>query len=106
MNIKFGYLYPEGANYKEHHEVVLANPHQIPLEQIQKIITANLIDECWSIAKDWHLPDMHFKEYEWDEQKDHQWHELESIEETAEAETVEMSIKDFLEVIRRSVILK
>jgi len=44
MNIKPGYQYRDGANYKQHHEVVLANPHELPPEEIQKIITANLID--------------------------------------------------------------
>jgi len=106
MNIKLSYLYRDASNYKQFHEVVFTNSGNIPFKEIQSIIRSSLIDECWFVAKDWKLPDMHFKEYEWDEQRDHQWHELESIEETAEVETVETSIKDFLEVIRWSVILK
>lgn len=106
MNIKLSYLYRDASNYKQYHEVVFANPNNIPFKEIESIIRASLIDECWFVAKDWNLPDMHFKEYEWDEEKDHQWHEFESLEETAEAKTVEMSIEDFLEIIRRPVVLK
>ena len=103
MNIKLSYLYRDASNYKQFHEVVFANPNNIPFKEILPLIRSRLIDECWFIAKDWNLPDMHFKEYNWDEEIDHEWHELEFIEETTDAEAQSISIEDFLEIIRRPV---
>ncbi|MEO9146287.1 MAG: hypothetical protein ABI237_12105 [Ginsengibacter sp.] len=103
MNIKLSYLYRDASNYKQFHEVVFANPNDIPFKEILPLIRSRLIDGCWFIAKDWNLPDMHFKEYDWDEEVDHEWHEVESIVETAEAEVQAVSIEDFLEIIRRPV---
>ena len=100
MNIKFSYLYRDASNYKQHHEVVFANANELPLEQIQRIISSNLIDESWFIAKDWHLPNMHFKEYDWDNDVDHDWHEFIGVEETSEVATDQKSIEDFMEVIK------
>lgn len=99
MNIKFTYLYRDASNYKQHHEVVFANPNEIALEEIQTTIKSKLIDECWFIARDWNLPDMHFKEYDWDDKTDHEWHEYQCIKETTDAGTAQ-TIEDFIEVIK------
>jgi hypothetical protein len=58
------------------------------------------IDRCWFVAKDWNLPDMHFKEFDWDDEIDHQWHEFQAIEETNQAATTKMSVEEFIEGIR------
>lgn len=99
MNIKFSYLYRDASNYKQYHEVVFANPHELVLEEIQTTIKSRLIDECWFIARDWNLPDMHFKEYDRDNDTDHDWHEFQCIEETTEPITAQ-TIEDFIEVIK------
>jgi hypothetical protein len=96
MNIKFAYLYRDASNYKQYNEVVFANPNELPLEQIQRIITSNLIDGSWFIAKDWHLPDMHFKEYDWDDETDYDWHEFSGIEKTTDPATPKLLIEDFI----------
>ena len=100
MNIKFSYLYRDAANYKQHNEVVFTNPYKVPIEIIRTIITSKLIDECWFVAKDWNLPDMHFKEYDLDDEKDHQWHEFQAIEESNDEATTNISIEEFFESIR------
>ena len=71
MNIKFSCQYRDGANYKQPNEIIFANPNLIALEEIQKIIKSSLIDECWFIAKQWNVPDIHFKKYTWDSEIDH-----------------------------------
>ena len=101
MNIRFSYLYRDGANYKNHKEVIFSNPQKKPLEQIEQIIRANLIDETWFVANYWNLPDMHFKEYASDPDIDHDWHEFDSAEETQETATEEISIEDFLDQIEK-----
>jgi hypothetical protein len=99
MNIKLSYLYRDASNYKKFHQIVFANPCKRSLAEIQTIMRSNLIDECWFIAKDWQLPDMHFKEYPGDTETDHEWHELESVEETTDAKNVRPSIDAFIKLI-------
>jgi len=84
MNINLSYLYRDASNYKQYHQIVFANPDNIPLEKIQTIINSKLIDGNWFVAKDWSLPDMHFKEFFWANEVDHDWYELDFIEETVE----------------------
>ena len=101
MNIKLSYLYRDGSNYKQYHQIVFDNPSQRTLEEIQTIIRNNLIDECWFIAKDWQVPDMHFKKYSWDTKVDHEWHEFDCVEETADGKTVELSIEAFIKLVNK-----
>ena len=96
MNIKFSYIYRDAGNYKKYNQLVFANPNGIVLKEVQIRIKSCLIDECWFRAYDWKVPDLHFKEYEWDSLTDHNWHEVESIEETNDLATEEGTIDDFL----------
>ena len=66
MNIKFSYLYRDGANYKQFNKIVFNNPTNLTLLEIEAAINAKLIDNQWFVAIDWGLPDLHFKEYTWD----------------------------------------
>ena len=100
MNIKLSYLYRDGSNYKQYNQIIFDNPNSITLKKIRKIIRRKLIEECWFIAKDRNLPDMHFKEYPWNNDVDHEWHEFDFIEETTEAKTVNTSIEDLIELIK------
>jgi len=100
MNLKFSYLYRDGANYKNYNEVIFSNPNNRPVGEVDAIIKEGLIDRTWFVAKKWHLPDMHFLEYPWDSEIDHQWHEFEFIEETSELVTENISVEDFLNRIQ------
>lgn len=102
MNIKFSYLYRDGANYKQFNEVVFGNPSKLSVQEIETTIKENLIDSQWFVAKDWRVPDMHFKEFSWDSEIDHDWHEFESIEETLELVTTENHIEDFLSIVSKT----
>jgi hypothetical protein len=99
MNIKFSYVYRDASNYKQYNEVVFANQNELPIEQIQRLIYSNLIDENWFVAKDWYLPDLHFKDYDWDDDIDHDWHELASVEETNEPVTLKISIDNLIDLL-------
>ena len=96
MNIKFCYLYRDAANYKQYNEIIFTNPNDKSLVEIQALIRNNLIDGNWFVAKHWNVPDMHFKEYPWDTDIDHDWHELDSLEETNELSKEKISIEEFL----------
>ena len=102
MNIRFSYLYRDGANYKNFNEIVFSNPNFIDSKEIEKTIRNKLIDGQWFICKEWNLPDMHFTEFSYDAEIDHDWHEFESIEETIEDVTAKMSIDDFLSIVKKT----
>jgi hypothetical protein len=95
-NIKFHYLYRDGANYKNHSFVIFNNPTNIALAEVEKSIQQKLIEDTWFYADKWNLPDLHFGT--WDNKIDHTWHEFESIEFTAEIGNIDIS--DFLSAIR------
>ncbi|MFA6248661.1 MAG: hypothetical protein WC615_17095 [Mucilaginibacter sp.] len=95
-NIKFHYLYRDGANYKNHSFVIFNNPTSIALAEIENIIHQKLIDGTWFYADKWNLPDLHFGT--WDNEIDHTWHEFESIKFTDE--TGEVDVLHFLRAIR------
>jgi len=42
---------------------------------------------------------MHFKEYDWDDATDHDWHEFSGIEEITDAPTLQILIEDLIERI-------
>lgn len=100
MNIKLSYLYRDGANYKNFNDVIFLNPSNLSLLAIEALIKEKLIDGAWFVANDWDLPDLHFKEYPWDFEIDHGWHEFEGVEETLEIVTDNKNINDFLLCIR------
>ncbi|MGZ3809750.1 MAG: hypothetical protein ACXVCE_16830 [Bacteriovorax sp.] len=85
MNIKFTYLYRDAANYKSWNEEIFSNVSDIPLETIKSIIHDSLQDGEYFDAKSWGLRDLHFEN--WDEEIDHNFHELGNIEETSTPKT-------------------
>lgn len=100
-NIKFVYLYRNGANYKSWGEVVFTNLDQLTLNEIQsKLIAAFLPDKLFvahqvSIPEKFLFIDGKFTEF------DHCYHEFESIELCKEKPTDSLgrSITDFLKDI-------
>lgn len=62
MNIKLSYLYRDGANHKNYHEVIFSNSKSIKCNYVEELIREVLIDGKWFYCKEWNLPDMHFKE--------------------------------------------
>ena len=100
MNIKFSYLYCDGGNYKQYNAIVFANPNEVSLQNIQSAIAESLLDGNWFVAEEWNVPDLHFKQYEWGDQADHEWHEFTSVEETSNPPTEDQSIEDLMETIK------
>jgi hypothetical protein len=43
---------------------------------------------------------MHFKEYDYDDETDHQWHEFQTIDETNDEATTTIPVEEFIEGIR------
>jgi hypothetical protein len=93
-NIKFNYLYRDGANYKNFGFVVFENPDEISLELLANIIQSKLIDETWFYANQWHLPILYLVIFNFE--LDPTWHEFESIEYTNETATTTLTLTEFI----------
>jgi hypothetical protein len=94
-NIKFSYLYRDGANYKNHSFIILNNPTNIALAEIEAAIHQKLIDGAWFYVDKWNLPNLHFGT--WDNEID-TWHEFDGIEFTDKIGAVDLL--HFLKAIR------
>lgn len=101
MNIKFSYLYRDAGNYKNYNNIIFSNPINISVEQLENCIRNSLIEGLWFDAINWRLPDLHFEEYEWNTELDHNWHEFHLLKETTEDPTTETTIESFLKSIRK-----
>ncbi len=96
MNIKFSYLYRDAGNYKNYNNIIFSNPNNISVEQLENSIRNSLIEGLWFDAINWRIPDLYFKEYEWNNELDHCWHEFGQLKETTEKPTTETTIDMFL----------
>ena len=102
MDILFCYQYRDGANYKQYNEIVFSNPLKRDLKEIESIIKEKLIDGLWFVADDWSVPNQFFKEYGWDNEIDHTWHEFQEIKETEEKVTKKNTIEDFIKAVEKT----
>ena len=96
MNIKFSYLYRDAGNYKNYNNIIFSNPNNISVDQLENSIRNSLIEGLWFDAINWRIPNLQFKEYEWNIEFDHCWHEFDLLKETTEKPTSEMTIDMFL----------
>jgi len=99
-NIKFSYLYRDGANYKNFGAVMFENPDNIDVTELETIIRSMLIDATWFYADKWLLPDLHFGS--WDEEIDHGFHEFECISYTEERANSSIPLVEFMAALARN----
>ena len=104
MNILFCYKYRDGANYKQYNEIIFSNPLKREIKEIELIITEKLIDGLWFVADSWNIPNQFFKEYMWNDEVDHNWHEFDEIKETEENVTEKNTIEDFILVVNKTIL--
>jgi hypothetical protein len=72
-NIKFSYLYRDGANYKKFGNVVYLNTDHINLGQLELEVRKALIDGCFFNADEWGIPSLFFEHCD---SNDPLWHEF------------------------------
>ena len=97
-NIKFSYLYRDAGNYKNYGEVIFANPDEMPIVELVRLIKLKLIDGQWFYAKEWEILDLHFDN--WDEDLDHGFHEFESLSLTNQETNASFPLSHFCELVR------
>lgn len=97
-NIKFNYLYRDGANYKSWGEVVFANPENLTLDEVDKKLVDAFLPDKLFVASQVSIPEKFlflngkFTKY------DHCYHEFDCVEVCEESSTDNLgrTIADFL----------
>jgi len=89
-NIKLEYLYRDGGNYKNWGEVIFLNSGNRSLSEVENFIEGFLIDSEFFYAEDWGVPDLHFEDFPWDDEIDHDWHQYQKISPTEEPGTYDL----------------
>ena len=77
-NIVINYLYRDAGNYKLYGSKVFSNSANLSLDTIRQNIENKLIDGLYFVPEKWGIDRLMFDEF--DEEEDHAWHEIESIE--------------------------
>ncbi|MDY7079781.1 MAG: hypothetical protein SXV54_23090 [Chloroflexota bacterium] len=96
VNTCICYKYRDGANYKFPGAVVLEGP--ITEEQIRPYLHEGL----YFIPGDAGLPGLHPTHCEFDEDLDHPWHELDSVEPTEAQPTAALTVEEFLQRLQEA----
>ncbi|MCB9113308.1 MAG: hypothetical protein H6634_18845 [Anaerolineales bacterium] len=102
-NVKFVYLYRDGANYKSWNDVIFTNPDHLTSEEIQeKLLSAFLPDKLF-IAHQIFVPEQFLFLAGEFTQFDHCYHEFHAIEivEEESTDSLNRSIKDFLKDVEQ-----
>lgn len=99
-NIKFSYLYRDGANYKNYGSVVFKGEQTFDLGKLLILIQSKLISGEFFYASQWHLPDLHFDQ--WNDEFDHTFHEFECIEYTDEPPNTLLTLAEFCKIIEHT----
>ena len=98
-NVKFNYLYRDGANYKNDGFAVFDNATDVCLSDLESLIRSRLYDGAWFYVDQFQLPDLHFTTC--DNAIDHAWHEFESIMITNEPADAAMSLPAFIAILTK-----
>lgn len=82
MNIQLTYMYRDAANYKQWGSVVFANPEGYEPGVLSLRLKQYLIDSQFFNAQRVRIPEL--RQYAWDSELDHDWHEFVGLEETSD----------------------
>jgi hypothetical protein len=105
MNILFEYLYRDAGNFKKFGSVTFTNKDNIEAEYMADKIRSVLIDGRWFYAEKVGVPDLHFSEYDYDENLDVVWHEFFNCEATHDepSDSYGRNIKEFFRSLEGSL---
>jgi hypothetical protein len=98
MNIEFDYLYRDCGNFKNYGKVVFANQRNLSAKEIHERLLGAIMPEPFFRASDLGLPDLFFKNFPYDPELDHEFHEYYRVSETMDPtnDTVGRDITDLL----------
>lgn len=96
-NIKFNYLYRDGANYKKFNSIIFKNDSGISLVELETFIKLKLIYGEWFYANLWKLPEIFPETFDF--KIDPTWHEFENVEYTNERSNTITSLNEFIKLL-------
>ncbi len=102
-NIRFNYLYRDGANYKSWGDVVFSNPDQIAVSEIESKLIDGFLSDKLFIANQVSIPEKFLFMSGKFTKFDHCYHQFDSVEICNETPTdgFGRSINDFLKVVEQ-----
>ncbi|MEB2777453.1 hypothetical protein SYJ56_19215 [Algoriphagus sp. D3-2-R+10] len=98
-NIQLNYRYRDAHNYKQFGAAVFSNPTGMTVEEATALLLSKLISEEFFVPDDWGLPRLHADPY--NPAVDHEWHEFEEFELTADSVTDERDVVGFLRGVEK-----
>jgi len=100
-NIKFNYLYRDGANYKSWGDVVFSNPDQMALHEIESRLIDAFLPDMLFVSHQISIPEKFLFANGKITKFDHCYHEFDSVEICTENPTdnLNRSITDFLKTV-------
>jgi hypothetical protein len=82
MNLRLNYMYRDYGNFKGRNSIVFRNHENLSPALAEELVRSVLIDGMYFVARKAHLPDLFFKDFAYDPDLDHNWHEFDDFEET------------------------
>lgn len=103
-NIKFIYLYRDGANFKSWREVIFNNSEKLPISQIENRLVAAFLPDKQFIASQVSIPEAFLFLNEKPTKYDHCYHEFDHIElcNQEPTDSLARSILSFLKVVEEN----
>ena len=99
-NIKFSYLYRDGANYKNYNSVIFDDSNNVDLAELETLIRSKLIDGTWFYVNKWNLPDLRTDSFNYE--RDPTWHEFETVEYTHEICNTQLDLQELSDTIKKT----
>lgn len=105
-NIRFRYLYRDGANYKRWGEIVFSNGEDLQIDAVSNLLTSAFLPDGLFIADQIRVPEVFLTEEYPLTTNDHCFHEFYLVEGTSELPTDQhrRSIQEFLSEISREAV--
>jgi hypothetical protein len=102
-NVRFQYLYRDGANYKKWAEVVFSNKEALPVEGVNRSLRNAFLPDALFIARQIRVPEVFLTADYPLTPDDHCFHEFYSVEATADPPTDEheRSLERFVDEVTR-----
>lgn len=98
LNIQFNYQYRDAGNYKIYGSIILSNPANRSLGELDLEIKWHLISEWYFDPDKLGIPRLQHES--WNSELDHTWNEYSRIEYTSESSDIYLSIDLFLEKLK------
>jgi hypothetical protein len=99
-NVLLSYMYRDAGNFKQHGEVIFANPDRLSLAIAEEMVSRVLIDRQFFVPTEWSVPLIYGFAY--DPELDHSWYEVTELSFTEESASDDRTLLQFLDALQPS----